>query len=208
MTVAVDDLFVVNVEFENGPERAMNVIGYKCSAVLDSDEDVFIQALVDKVVVEAQEYVLNLSGEGTLLVCATARRVPPGEPTRIYTEFGPGSASINPIHPSGAQTAILLSKYAASGETPKQGRIYLPFPAKDLSEDGQIKDGEKTLIASETDPWLKDPMVLTSVGTVLPAIIRLVTGLPAVAALVDDLIIRPVLASQRRRVKHHQNFLP
>jgi hypothetical protein len=204
--MAIDDLISVQVEFANGRENAMNVIGYKVSAMTETDENVFIQALVDEVVVEAQEAVLNLMGGGTTLVCATGRRVLPGDPTRVYTAFGSGEPSVNPITPSGAQMSILLSKYAPAGDEPKQGRLYLPFPAKDLSEDGQILESERTLIRDETDPWILDPLILSAVGTVLPAIIRLVPGLDSVAALVEQIVLRPVLATQRRRVVPHQNF--
>jgi hypothetical protein len=206
MVMAIGDLISVNVEFANGRENAMNVIGYEVSEMTETDENVFIQALVDEVVIEAHEAVLNLMGGGTTLVCATGRRVLPGAPTRVFTAFGTGEPSINPVAPSGAQMAILLSKYAPAGSEPKQGRLYLPFPAKDLSDDGQIKDAEQTLIRSETDPWILDPLILSAVGTVLPAIIKLIPGFDSVASLVEQIVLRPVLATQRRRVVPHQNF--
>ncbi len=208
MVMAIGDLISCNIEFENGPERAMNVLGYQVSALTETSESIFIQALVDEVVVEAQEAVLNVMGGGSLLVCVTGRRVLPGDPTRIFTAFGPGGASLDPSLPGGAQVCAILSKYPDAGEIPKQGRLYFPFMAKDLSDEGQIKDASKAIIKSETDPWLLDPLVLTSVGTVLPAIIRLVPGFPSVASLVQEIVLRPVLGTQRRRVQHHQNFLP
>lgn len=207
MAIIVDDVFEVNVEFENGSERGMNVLHYKVSNVIESDEAPFIEALIAQLVLDIDATVQLYSGEGTTMICVTARRVKPGGATRVYTAFGDGVPSPREKM-GGAQLSMLLSKYALAGEEPFSGRTYFPFPSEELGDDGQIYTDQKTGILSQFGKWLSDPIVLSSIGTVLPALYRGLTGEPIVSSLIDNLVLRPVLASQNRRVKHHQNFIP
>jgi len=205
MTIVVGDLIQCNVEFELASERAMNVVGYRVSEVTDDDETTFIEALLAELVVQTNEVVSGIMGQGAFLVCCTGQRVLPGDPTRIYTKFGDGTASVLP-KAGGAQLSILVSKYADPGDTPQQGRAFVPFPSESLSTDGQIDDDKETSITDDVKTWLVDELVFGTIGKAKPAIIRLIKDLPSLWSEVKEIVLRPVLASQRRRVQHHQTF--
>lgn len=204
MPIAVDDVFRVVVEHQLGPEHALNVIHYQVSDVINSDEKVFIPAMIASMMTDWQATLALFAGEDTVVVCVTAQRIPPGEPTRIYTEFGSGVASARTAA-NGAQQCILFSKYSDAGQDPAKGRFYYPFPADEVSQRGQIDDTQEIGLLSQFGKLLLDSRVLATVGTVVVAIAR--EGLLPAVSLVTELVLRPVIATQQRRVKHHQNFI-
>lgn len=206
MTIAVDDILEVSVEHQLGAEHALNVMHYQVSTVENTDESIFLEQLIADLMLEWQQLNQSYMGEGGIVVCVTVQRISQTNPTRIYTEFGTGVASPR-TKANGAQAAILLSKYPDAGEEPKNGRLFYPFPADELSQEGQIDADTVVTMLADFSKVLLDPVIMSGVGTVVSAIVRKDPILPAVISLVTDLVLRPVIATQQRRVKHHQPFV-
>jgi len=202
MANAIGDVWKCVLEYEEGEERGMIVFHREVSLVNDTDEDVLGPALTAELVTLGDAINLALMGTGSSLVCATAQRVNTVAPTRIYTTFSTATASAGGTS-LGAQQAVLMSSYPGAGELIKSGRNFFPFIDEGKQLAGQILDTIKTAFIDAIEPLLLDIIQLTSVADLKAVLYR------RVGQIVVDVttnVLRPVLATQRRRVIHHQTF--
>jgi hypothetical protein len=205
MTVAVGDVWQTIMEFQCGAEKGLLVRHHQVTVVNETSEELFGQALADRLEVIAGGISVSDMALDCFLVCATAQRKPPADPTRIYTTFGDGVKSILAA-PNGAQNCLLFSTYADPGEEPVQGRAFTPFPPESISTDGQVDAAEEAGLFSAWRPLLLDALLLATEGTLIPALYRQTSPIAGIASAIVTLVLRPVIASQRRRVDHHQTF--
>jgi len=202
MANAIGDVWKCVVEFEQGEERGMIVFHRAVTLVNDTNEDVLGAALATELVSLADTLNTAFQGLSSHVVCATAQRVNVLNPTRIYTVFSTQLPSTGGTSVS-AQDAVLMSSYPAAGGLIKSGRNFIPFLDENLMVAGQILAISVTAITNAIEPLLLDLIQLTSVAD-LKAVLWRTVG--QIVVDVTSNVLRPVLATQRRRVLHHQNF--
>ncbi len=203
MTVAVGDIYQVQIEFQRDVEVASIVRHMEVTGATDTDEDSVGDELCAAVVQEVETGWIPLMGPNANLICVTCRRLPPGEPTRTYINFSSSGTGTGTTNSHGAQQALLTSLYAASGAVVKAGRNYLPFLAGENSFAGQVVTSVLTAIENAVESILVSTYVLPGGTELTPAIARKVIS-DWISDLIVSFVVRPVLASQRRRVNHHQ----
>ncbi len=204
MVVAIGDIYQVQVEFRRDVESASIVRHYECTDVTDTDEETVGEALVGTIEDLWESSYIPLMGNNAALICVTARRLPPAQTTRTYVTFSGTAGQGTGLQPSrGAQQALLVSLYPDSGGDPKQGRNYVPFLAGELTKTGQIIAIGLTSIETAMTALLVTKVVLTSVAEFNPALAKKVL-LNWISEIITARVVRPVLATQRRRVVHHQ----
>ena len=202
MANAIGDVWRCVLEWQESQESGTIVLHREVSAVSDTDEDVLGDALATELVSLGDTVTDDMLGTGVVLVCATAQRINVANPTRIYTVFSTGSASIGSTAEP-AQAAVLASVYPAAGSAIKSGRSYFPFLDTAKSAAGQILSASKAAIEAAIEPLILDLISLTSIADLKPVLWRTVGQ---IAVDITTSVLRPVLASQRRRVVQHQNF--
>jgi len=203
MTVVNGDLWQTQVEFRRDVESASVVRQYEVTDVIASDENTFGEGIVSGIIGRWETNWLPRMGPNSSIICCTARRVLPGAPTRTFVTFSSAGSGSGMADSEGSQNAMLVSLYPDSGGLPKSGRNYLPFLSGDDMTGGQIKTASFSALQAVVDAIFLTDIVMTSVGEIASAI-----GRPDPTAwlksLITSLVLRPVIASQRRRVVHHQ----
>jgi len=208
MAVAVGDIWQTQVEFRRDVESASIVRAYKVIDVTNPDEVAFGEGIVAQLLDRWETNWLPLMGFNASIICATARRVPPGAETRTFVDFSTAGAGTGVLAATSAQNSLLVSLYSEAGDIPKSGRAYIPFISKDSILTGQIQSISLPGIQTAIDAIYLVKMIIAAVGELEAAIARPDTfGLPWIAELIKSLVVRPVLASQRRRVVHHQTTI-
>jgi len=209
MVIAIGDIFECAAEFRLGAETGQVVFHKQVTLVEETDEAIFGNALALDLQLNAGSTIADFGGTGAFIVCATCRRIPPADPTRIYTEFGPQTPSIQMATAVAAQSAALFSTYPAPGGTPKSGRNYLPFLKSNSQVSGQILNADAPAMITSVNDWIFNQLILPAIGELKPVLYRYATMvLPFLVVDIVEMILRPVLSSQRRRVQHHQTFSP
>lgn len=205
MTNAVGDIWECVAEFGLGSERGSMVFHREVTDVSDTSEIVMGDGIVTSLLTDAQATVADHMGTDAFLVCTTARRVPPAEITRTFVNYGTQALSIL-AKAVAAQSSVLLSMYPEPGGAIKNGRNYMPFLENIQQDAGQILAAGKAALEDSLNTWLLDVMTLTA-GNLKAVLYRYATDIdPAVIVEIAESVLRPVLASQRRRVQHHQPF--
>jgi len=206
MANVIDDVWECQVEYECGSERGSVVFHKQVTEVTSPQESDLGNALATELATEAATANAARQGLDCFVVCATAQRVPPAEPTRIFVDYGAQTPSINAASVA-AQSAMLFSMYPDAGAEIKSGRNFIPFLDSSLQVAGQINDASKAGLLTDYSTFLFDQIILAAVAELKPVLYRYATDiLPAVIVEIAEILLRPVLASQRRRVQHHQNF--
>jgi hypothetical protein len=175
------------------------------TSVDEADEAIMGQGIADAINVLATASAGSFMGGGAFVVCTTARRIPPAEVTRIFVDYSAQAPSILG-EAVAAQSAMLFSMYPAPGAEIKSGRNYIPFLFRDQAKEGQILQASVGDLEVSFGSWLLEMLLITE-GDLKPVLYRYATDiLPAVIVDIAEMVLRPVLASQRRRVQHHQPF--
>ena len=211
MTVAQNDVFEVVIELQDEAERALVVRHYRVESVTETDEEAFLASLTGHIISTCQISVLPVLPGTASFTCVTAQRITPN-PTRIATGFFPSNSGGVAGGSAPAQSCYLMSIYTARNDRRGRGRMYFPFPPDSFHGSGRIFDSQKLNVDNALNTLVSDDLVLPSGnGTLKPGVWS--RGNPAaqppVAAEFNDsvqTILRPVLASQKRRVNHHQSF--
>ncbi len=207
MAVAVDDVWECGVEWRNDAETGVIVFHKQVSDVIEFDDNLFGQQLAESLNTLGTVATLAQMGNDTFVVCATARRVGPAEPTRIFTDFAGQTKVVSMEEPVPAQDSVLFSSYPDAGAEIASGRSFIPFLAVGSQVTGAIKSSIETLLKSDFAAFLFDDLAIPLFGTLKPVLYRKATMvLPAVIDAITDFVLRPMLASQRRRTVHHQTF--
>jgi hypothetical protein len=205
MTNVVGDIWECAVEFGLGGERGTVVFHKEVVEVSDTDEAAMGGGITVALDTLAQASLMAYLGGGSLVICSTARRVPPADVTRVYVKYGDGTPSVASISVA-AQSSVLFSMYPAPGGEIKSGRNFIPFLASAEQISGQLLTANKTALELSFSEWLLLLLEITE-GDLKPVLYRYATELdPHVVVDIAEMVLRPVLASQRRRVKHHQPF--
>ena len=146
----------------------------------------------------------NLASE-TDLVCTTARKVS-GEGSRVFTQYGTediGSMAGPPIE---AGTAVLVSKYTATNNAHARGRAFMPFLSKDFSFNGLVTVEHAITLEAMAEDYLNPQQLdVDDVGEMVGVVW---SGTTSASFDIVNVVLRPRLASQRRRKVHHQPFGP
>lgn len=206
MANAIGDVWRCILEWKLDAEKATVVLHREVTEVTDQDEDVMGLAVVAKLVIEGDLITAAMLGTNAVLVCATAQRINEANPTRIYTEFSTGTPSLGGTSLP-AQDAVLMSSYGDPGSEIKSGRTFMPFFDSGKQLAGQILASVVSGVENAITGITLDEFTLVSVGNLRAVLWRKATDLlPAVVVPVISNVLRPVIASQRRRVVHHQPF--
>lgn len=202
MANAVNDVWRCVLEWSESEETGMIVLHRKVTLVNDTSEDVLGAALALRMVDLGDDWASDLAGTGVNLVCATAQRINVANPTRIYTVFSSTAPSIGStaVPP---QAAVLASVYPAAAALIKSGRSYFPFLDAAHQAAGEILSASQAAIEAAIEPLVKDLITIASVAE-LKAVLWRTVG--QIAVEITSSVLRPVLASQRRRVVAHQKF--
>jgi hypothetical protein len=205
MTNIVGDIWECAVEFALNQERGTVVFHKEVVVVNESLESVMGADLANELNTLSTSSNSSFLGLDAFVVCATARRVPPADVTRTFVEFGVQTKSIL-AEAVAAQSSMLFSMYPDPGGEITSGRNFIPFLMRDQAVSGQILQASKADILTSFSTWLLDLIEITS-GDLKPVLYRYATDIdPAVIVDIAEMILQPVLASQRRRVQHHQPF--
>lgn len=105
---------------------------------------------------------------------------------------GTGAASVLPNN-----CAVLVAKITAAGGRRNRGRLFFPSPAESsVSENGTLTTGSRNLWQGAVDDWIADEQ---TIGWGTPALLH--QSGPASPTTVTNLIVRPRIATQRRRMR-------
>ena len=208
MTIQTGQIVESAFEWSNGPEKGMMCRHYVITDANETNEEAFMEGMVDEITTLCEAITSAISADETVFNCATLQRLKTlipvaGAATRIFYKFGLGIPVSANAPAKGAQQSAVVSLYPASGSNPKQGRNFFPFLRGDFTEEGQIKNANQATIHNELDKITMDPIVASSIGTLAPVIYSKATEL---YADILSSVLRPVLATQKRRVDHHQPF--
>ena len=202
MANAVGDVWLCCLEWIEGEERGLICLHREVTVVYDSDEDVLGNALAAELVTLGDTVTTDMLGTGVVLVCATCQRLGATNPTRIYTKFSTGTASVGSTALP-AQTCVLASVYPAAGSLIRSGRSYFPFLDEAKQSAGQILSASKTAIEDAVDPLILDLIEVTGAADLRAVLWRRVGEL---AVVITSSVLRPVLSTQPRRDVNHQPF--
>jgi len=206
MANEIGDVWECAIEWSNGIEKATNVFHRQVTAVTSPQESDLGNELVNDLIGLAETAATNHMGAATEGVCATARRVPPAEPTRVFVSYGAVAPIIGGVSVP-AQSAVLMSMYPESGGEIKSGRNYIPFYDSTNEDAGQIAATEEAGLLTDFGKIFLDQIILTAIADMDAVLYRYATDiLPPVVVTIIEMILRPVLASQRRRANLHQAF--
>lgn len=208
MVVAIGDIWQTQVEFRRDVESASIVRAYEVIDVTDTDEVLFGEGIVAQLLDRWETNWIPKMGPNADIICATARRVLPGAPTRTFVDFSTAGSGTGILDATSAQDSLLISLYPDSGGDPKSGRAYLPFISKDNILTGQVQTASMAGLITAIEAIYLVKLIIAAVGELEAAIARPgAPTLPWIAELIKSLVVRPVLASQRRRVVHHQTTI-
>lgn len=161
-----------------------------------------------KIVAAAEAHFYNQASQwmptAAQVVCTTAKMVS-NAGSRIFTQYGTGSqdgqASGTPV---AAAMAMLVSKYSTVNDKSKRGRLFLPFLSQFFTDGEVIYDSQKVAL----DGWIEALFNPTSWSITDVGEMKGVIWSPKLKSAIEiaNLVLRPVLASQRRRTVHHRSF--
>jgi len=194
MTMAVNDVVQVTAFFRDGQSAAQVVRHYRLTAVTEDDDLTAMSSLMTFLGTHWTNVIEVNSTASAGMVCLTAQKVMTGA-SRIFSAFF-GAANGQVLgEANAAQLAVLVSLYTASTEAYGRGRMYIPFPAEANSEGGVILNtvADDLLLAV-------GPMLIDFTDSADNEWSPVVYGRSVEQAnRITDYVLRPVLATQRRR---------
>lgn len=203
MSSAVGDIWETAVSLREHAEVAEVVFHHRLKVVGSStDTKTVADGLLTSLATKVEEImeVVNPASV-TSQAISTHRVAGPSGTSRYYSRFTAIEGGLESGNTMPAQCAILCSKYSETNTKSGRGRLYWPFPNSTIVNSGQILDSvilsldgkfEAILLlefmSGPDDEW--EPVVYSRVG--------------GIGHLITDMVVRPVLASQKRRVVHKQ----
>jgi len=201
MTLAVNDIVQVTAYFVDGRNSAQVVRHYKCTVVSEDDDLLAMTALMTFLTAHWTNTVGAVSTVSAAVVCYTAQKVGLAA-SRVFTLFeGNGNGQVLG-EANAAQLAVLVSIYSADTSDAGRGRMYIPFPAEANSEGGVLINTAADDILAAITPMLVD-FTDAADNEWEPGVWSRTTS---VFNRCTDFVIRPVLATQRRRRTPLQPF--
>lgn len=205
MGIPVGGIVEVVPSWLDGPELAEAVLHYKIKTESSNDPEQDLTNLASAVNALVGELTETCMTTTSQLVGCSARVLPPTAGAgRIYTYFGTVTGAVS-SEVSGAQIAALVSKYTTGYERTDRGRMYVPFVPESFVISGQITDDGRTAYLAALYPFLLNDVSFSGGGVLEPVVYSRKLG---TAKDVTDVILRPVVCTQRRRVFHRQPFSP
>lgn len=199
--MAVNDVWECVFNYRDGQSAAQMVRHYRVAVEESETQTELTDALAVKLGALATDLIEVTSTASAALVCITSHRVIGGASRVFATFFGAANGAATG-EANSAQLAILVSLYTNNITPSGRGRMYIPFPAESVSEGGVILNTVADDIVAKVDPMLThftdaaqneyDPVVYSRETTS--------------AAGIDSRVLRPVLATQRRRRVNLQPF--
>lgn len=202
--MAVADVFETITYFNDSAERGACVLHWAQTGgtIPNADPYVIATNLAEFVQEKFSDVWAFHANSDAFVTCTLANRISPanGPVGNDFTAQAGGLTSESPP----AQVALVLSKYTNLYGKSYRGRNYIPFIADSQHDDGQLKQSYVT--ATQTY-WNALYVGTKSIGTGQQEVFcgiysRELNQINAVT----NLIIRPVLRTQRRRVQPRQGY--
>jgi hypothetical protein len=202
--MAVNDVWETIATWVHDREQAECVFHHLLSAENQNNTNETAAGLLAELTTHLTDVTNDTMTADTHLVAIATHRVKGAAGTSRYFTSFPVSVigSVTADHVGGID-AVLISKYTATNTRQGRGRMYLPFVSETYVGDGKIKSAslsdletavEKILLTIQTDAENNEwtPAVFSKVGNA--------------AAAIEEIVVRPVLVTQRRRSVRKQGY--
>lgn len=199
--MAVNDIWQATFFYVDGRSSAQMVRHYRVAVEESANETDLTDALAVKLGALATDLIEVTSTAAAALVCITLQKVLTGT-SRVYATFFGAANGAATGEANAAQLAILVSLYTSNTTRQGRGRMYIPFPAESLSQGGILINTIADDIVQVVDPLLSD--ITDAEDNEYNAVVYSREG--AAVAEIESRVLRPVLATQRRRRNPLQPF--
>jgi hypothetical protein len=202
MASAVGDIWETAIALRDGAEVGEVVVHHKVKTVTDTDTQDVAEAHLSAIA-EAVQEILTVANRNVTVcyVISTHRVAGPSGTTRYFTRFLGMTGGLESGSSMPAQTAVLVSKYSDTNTRSGRGRMYWPFINSTLVNSGQINNSALLTLDGKFELLLLEDMVNGGGNTMEPVVYSRTDTLGRV---ITDIVVRPVLAMQKRRVVYNQ----
>lgn len=201
--MAVNDVWQSNIWIRSGPEIACVTTHWGLTNEVEPAVNLTGAALSNAVGARYSSILELVSTASAELVCCESKRVDPtGSPLFPFFFVAETGAVAGQEGP--AQAAILVSKYSGTVSASGRGRMYLPFIAEAIMSSGRLLDDVEPTITAGLDTFFSP--LTDQADNEWNAVIY--SKKLAAAFGLNYYVLRPVIATQRRRVDWRQTFSP
>lgn len=202
--MAANDVWELIASFADGRELGECVFHQKLGTEVTTGANETAEALLAKFDTILAELATAIMTDTTYLIATAAHRVKGANgTTRYYTHYPNAVGGITSEH-VGAQRALLVSKYTATNTRSGRGRSYIPFLSSTLETSGRIDSSDMITISAACDDLFEVENTDTENNVWKPVVYSRKLDL---SYEIDDMVVRPVLCTQRRRVVHKQGVV-
>lgn len=201
--MAMFDIWESVLTFIEGREQAEIVIHHKLEAENEADLEDTAIALLTAVTSKANDIMEELNPTTVQMAVATTHRIKGTAGTSRYFTLFPGATGGVSSDSVGAQLAAVFSKYTDNNSPTERGRTFWPFIARSIQNSGQIGLTVALSVQSDLDALYKDGF---SDGQTNSWNGCIWSRKDQTGYEITQVVLRPVLALQRRRVQHKQPF--
>lgn len=202
--MTINDVFETITYFNDSAERGAVVLHWALTGGTTPNQDPFLIAgsLADFVQEKFSDVWDFHANSDAIVTCTQANRIsPPNGP--VNSDFTSAAGGLTSESPP-AQVALVISKYAGLYGKSYRGRSYIPFLADSQHDDGQVKASYVTATSSY---WNALYIGTKSVGGGAQEFVcGIYSRTLSQFNQVQNIVIRPVLRTQKRRVQPRQGY--